>query len=130
MRSDPNLPPNLPFEIAIQTGVGSFLLNPDGSTQPTAVDELTVVGFGVDCLTAAHCNDNNECTIDSCVSYTCQYTPVSAGVACDDGLWCTHGGSTCDGNGLCSGGNPRCQPGELCLEASQQCLADLPPAPE
>jgi len=116
------------FNINVAGAGKSFLLNPDGSAQTTDTSGAAVVGFGIDCFDVTDCNDNNECTTDTCTAdNACQYTNVASGTACDDGLWCTKTGSTCDGNGNCTGGGPRCPPGFLCDEAGQQCFGAPPP---
>lgn len=55
----------------------------------------------VGCQLDSHCNDGNDCTTDVCdATGTCTYSPVGAGVACEDGNTCTIGGE-CDGSGIC-----------------------------
>ena len=51
------------------------------------------------CTTNANCNDNNPCTVDTCVSQICSYAPYN----CDDGLSCTV--DTCAASGM----NATCQ---------------------
>lgn len=48
---------------------------------------------------ATDCQDNNACTLDSCVANVCKNTPLN-GNACDDGNSCTQGDT-------CSGGTSR-----------------------
>lgn len=54
----------------------------------------------------------------------CVLVAVEAGVACDDGLFCTKG-EVCDGKGTCSGGASPCReliPGiPICNEALKTC---------
>jgi len=89
------------FEVSVKGALESYLLSPDGSMQPTETDACTVVGYGIDCLTDAHCDDNNDCTTDSCVFNACEYANVSSGTGCDDGLWCTFKG--CNRSAVCNG---------------------------
>lgn len=52
------------------------------------------------------CNDENECTDDSCDSFSgCVNEPL-VGKACEDGDLCTYG-EKCDSEGLCAGGEPK-----------------------
>jgi sugar lactone lactonase YvrE len=51
------------------------------------------------------CNDNNACTVDTCVGggtavAFCRNTPAPSGTVCEDGNAC-NGVETCDGNGTC-----------------------------
>ena len=53
------------------------------------------------CQTDRHCDDYNDCTVDTCdVDGLCLHANVSAGSACDDGEACTVNG-TCDAGGNC-----------------------------
>ncbi|MCK5642612.1 MAG: hypothetical protein KAJ19_17525, partial [Gammaproteobacteria bacterium] len=64
-----------------------------------------------DCIiqagTLPDCNDDMNCTVDSCIegqdNYTCTNTPSNA--RCDDSLWC-NGAETCDANLGCQAGTP------------------------
>jgi hypothetical protein len=64
------------------------------------------------CQLDAHCNDNNQCTDDTCSSGSCVHTNNSA--ACNDGELCTSN-DVCDG-GLCIGTNNTadCDDGDPC----------------
>ncbi len=55
----------------------------------------------VRCLTDAHCNDRNPCTVNTCdAAGACQTSFVASAVACEDGNVCSING-TCDGAGTC-----------------------------
>jgi hypothetical protein len=63
------------------------------------------------------CNDNNACTVDTCVGGgttvgTCRNALVPSGSSCEDGNVC-NGAERCDGAG-------RCQPGEV-ADAGTSC---------
>jgi hypothetical protein len=73
-----------------------------------AADACTVVG---------DCNDNNPCTIDSCVSQVCDHTAVTPGTSCNDGNPCTLG-DQCQGTI-----NPTCYGTPKACTASDQCHA-------
>ena len=80
------------------------------------------------CTTAADCNDQNPCTLDSCVSGLCESDSApQEGLSCDDGLFCT-AADTCEA-GFCVGtGNP-CfggnQCSNTCNEVAGNCLAPV-----
>ena len=69
------------------------------------------------------CNDNNACTVDSCVGggtaiAFCSNTPAAAGTVCEDGNAC-NGLEICDGLGTCQPGTIQaagtaCPDGDLC----------------
>jgi len=74
------------------------------------------------CLVDGDCNDNNECTDDTCNVGTgdCVFTPNDSN-ACNDGLFCTET-DQCSG-GTCVGtGNP-CTP-QACDEETDTCVDD------
>ncbi|MEK6677058.1 MAG: hypothetical protein AABZ47_15570 [Planctomycetota bacterium] len=81
-------------------------------------------GQCVDCLTIAHCDDENLCTNDTCNDGTCVFTPNSQ--VCNDGTLCTIGdvctGGTCRGFVVvCPLPDQECDPADgLCKE----CLGD------
>jgi len=54
------------------------------------------------------CNDNNPCTIDSCISGQCVSTPVN----CDDGDFCTN--DICDEAGQCVHSTVTCDDSNAC----------------
>lgn len=118
-------------------------------SEPTPVcDEAT--DACVDCYNSSHCNDNNPCTIDTCVANQCTYanapdTTVCRQVAgpCDVEERCTgtspdcpadgyeQNGTSCnDGlyctsgdecnNGICGGPTDTC-PGQGCNELTDEC---------
>lgn len=66
---------------------------------------------------ANSCDDENDCTADSCkeANDSCTNTKVSNGSACDDGNACT-ADDTC-GNGVCQGGTETvCEDDNLCTD--------------
>ena len=78
------------------------------------------------------CEDFNGCTDDLCVAYKCEFPPIAAGSACDDGDFCTEN-DECDGSGVCEGvlntGLPGCepsggQPGDPCTTGAD-CASGL-----
>lgn len=87
------------------------------------------------------CNDNNACTVDSCVGggttvAFCRNAPATAGTLCEDGNTC-NGVETCDGAGSCVAGqnatsgtscsdNNACDGDEVC-DGFGSCLAGTPP---
>jgi hypothetical protein len=86
------------------------------------------------------CNDNNACTVDSCVGTGtagfCRNTPVAAGTACEDGNAC-NGLEICNGLGTCQPGTTQaagsaCPDGDLCngdetCNGAGTCLSGIPP---
>lgn len=56
----------------------------------------------VGCMTDLHCNDQNGCTTDTCVSGACQHATMAEGAPCEDGDVCTFG-EECDAFGTCLG---------------------------
>lgn len=72
-----------------------------------------------DCLVDADCNDSVPCTVDSCVSGGCVYTPDD-GLCQDDGYHC-NGLEYCDAaEGCLSAGDP-CKEGSYCNEEANSC---------
>jgi hypothetical protein len=65
------------------------------------------------CSTAAHCDDGNACTADSCTAGVCQNSPVADGTACSDGDDCTIA-DVCQA-GTCVGAPILCAPGLVCV---------------
>ncbi len=108
------------FHVHVKPAEQSLLLDANVDRIPFDTARCTVIGVGVDCLTDAHCDDNNDCTLDTCVANACTFSNQPTGFACDDGKFCTTG-ETCDGAGTCDGGNPTCGPGQLCCELTDKC---------
>ncbi|MBN1771046.1 MAG: hypothetical protein JXB32_07295 [Deltaproteobacteria bacterium] len=99
----------------------------DGTACQTG-DTAAACGVAGDlCLS---CDDANACTTDACTLGTCGSTPMPAGSACEDGLFCTTG-ETCDAGGACEGGTPRdCDDGlacttDSCDEAGDACAVTV-----
>jgi hypothetical protein len=65
------------------------------------------------CSSAAHCDDGNPCTSDSCAAGACENTPVMDGTACDDGDACTIS-DVCQ-TGSCAGAPILCAPPLTCV---------------
>jgi hypothetical protein len=89
---------------------------------PCTVNDTCQAGF---CTPGAakNCNDNNECTVDTCDPTTgnCVHTPVSNGTPCETGNLCTT--DTCQ-NGTCQQGavTVTCQQCEKCNPATGTCV--------
>jgi hypothetical protein len=87
------------------------------------------------CCEAADCNDNLDCTLDSCDAGDCKHTPddtrCSAGYECRPG---DGGCSECSGNEECDDSNPcttdvcdgshHCAHGSACTGKSKFCCGD------
>jgi hypothetical protein len=74
---------------------------------------------GSSCTSSASCNDNSPCTVDSCVTGLCQYTPAAAGTACaDDGNVCTT--DVCQ-TGVCNHNNNTAP----CADDGNSCTNDV-----
>lgn len=56
---------------------------------------------GVACGSDADCNDENDCTGDTCVDGICIHPPVDEGVVCDNAVSECSSADTCDGAGVC-----------------------------
>ena len=105
-------------------------INPDFETDPENCggcgiscddEELCTIDTCVDgeCVnTRVECDDNNECTDDACDPDTggCVFTPVP-GRACDDGNACTVN-DQCNRRGACVGDPRNCDDGNVCTTDS------------
>ncbi len=67
------------------------------------------------------CNDNNECTLDSCSGGVCSSVP-NPGLACTDGSVCTSQ-DVCAKSGACVGNPVSCNDGQVCTDDSCDPLA-------
>ena len=132
LSSPPNYTPNNPLSAfdGMNSG-GDWVINVYDSATP---DPGTLHLWSVDidetasnpcigvCLSDPDCDDENECTDDTCNAGTCEYSNTS--VPCDDLLFC-NGADTCAG-GSCSlhAGDP-CAGGaecaDTCDEGAQTC---------
>jgi slime mold repeat-containing protein len=86
------------------------------------------------------CNDNNTCTVDTCVgsgtAAFCRNTPVPTGTSCEDGNTC-NGAERCDAVGQCQPAAPAtvgtsCTDGNACngdetCDGSGTCVPGTPP---
>jgi len=78
------------------------------------------------CVAEGASAPGNACASCQGAESRTSFTPIPAGGACDDGMFCTEG-ETCDGSGACAGGAPRsCDDGlsctsETCDEAADAC---------
>jgi hypothetical protein len=106
------------FELVLNSGCGvdlvdntatveSFTGDPNGANNSSTASTV---------VTGADCNDNNDCTTDTCDSTgQCFNTPVPNGTACSDGNACTTN-DTCQ-DGTCTGGAPpNCNDGNNCTD--------------
>jgi DNA-binding beta-propeller fold protein YncE len=84
------------------------------------VEDPAGIALGVECVTAAHCDDGNVCTDEVCNAGVCVYTNNTAG--CDDGLFCTMT-DVCAG-GVCGGSGDPCPP-LFCDEVKDACVECL-----
>jgi hypothetical protein len=109
--------------------VGSFCsLALDGNNDPHIsyydfdAFDLKYALLAEPCQIDADCNDNNDCTDDTCNVETgdCVFTPNDSTV-CDDGLFCTET-DQCSG-GTCVGSGDPCTP-QACDEATDTCIDD------
>jgi len=117
------------FTVSLRPEPASFLNDASGALIESSTEGTALVGCGVECMTDGHCDDADECTVDTCVANVCTFNPGPAGVTCDDGKFCTVG-EECDGYGACAGGTSPCQPGEKCCELWNDCRTGscaLPP---
>jgi len=71
---------------------------------PVCCDGLLCVDGACQSCAGVNCDDNNQCTEDTCYGGGfCAHSPVAAGTACDDGDSSTlH--DTCNSRGSCQGG--------------------------
>ena len=86
---------------------------------------LSDICIGGECIGGAYlnCNDNNQCTEDSCnTEFGCLYSEVPLGQSCDDGNVCTEN-NVCS-NGVCTEGNLlTCEDGNICT--AELCDSEL-----
>lgn len=67
------------------------------------------------------CNDNDQCSLDSCDPFTgCKHVPASEGVCPDDGNVCTQ--DVCK-NGACT--HPNVKDGTVCATDGEVCTTDI-----
>lgn len=74
------------------------------------------------CTNASQCNDNDVCSVDSCVDGFCRYQSATDGTVCADSLFC-NGAETCQ-SGVCRGTAP-CKSQAHCNETTDTCRACL-----
>lgn len=68
-------------------------------------------------------DDGNECTEDTCDGSDRLHTPVAAGTACDDSLFCTVT-DACDAAGTCVGTGDPCMGGTECANSCNEATND------
>jgi hypothetical protein len=56
------------------------------------------------CTHDGECDDQNTCTVDSCVGNACQHVPAAAGTSCGGNQVCC-GATCCDSGQICQSGN-------------------------
>ena len=109
--------------------VGEFCsLSLDGNNDPHISyydfnnEDLKYALLAEPCLLDTDCNDNNDCTDDTCNVGTgdCVFTPNSE--PCNDGLFCTLT-DQCSG-GACVGSGDTCDVTQFCDEATDMCYDD------
>ncbi len=98
------------FDVDVDTdpNVGTILLDSENYLYSYSIDDPAEVGVDIECFADGHCDDDNDCTTDTCTSAVCSNDNVSYGTLCDDGLFCTPT-DECDGNGTCVGSGTRCR---------------------
>jgi hypothetical protein len=85
------------------------------------LDSRFTFNTGFACDTNAGCNDNNDCTVDSCVDGQCTHSSAANGTACgDDGTTCTT--DICS-NGTCT--HPPVTNGTTCADDGNTCTTDV-----
>lgn len=96
----------------------------DGGTATILEAGVDAVEIAVDCLFdctgGGVCNDNNQCTTDTCNNGVCEYTLNS--LPCDDGDACTSNDVCFDGT--CSGGGPPPCTGTDCTDCNNNGIRD------
>ena len=120
------------FNIVVKSGDEVLILDDStGALRTSASGDTELIGVGIDCYEDAHCDDDNDCTTDTCSDYECSYQNVSQGTPCDDGLFCTLA-DECDGNGTCVGsGTPCSKPwAPQCCENADECVCATCPCSE
>ena len=78
-------------------------------------------GRCLECSLPQHCNDDNECTQDTCVEGLCEHQSVE-GRACDY-MGGTENG-VCDAQGRCGAPPPNCDPNP-CVDTGKDCTLQL-----
>ena len=117
------------FTLSLRGDWFTFLLDSSGAEIPSDPTASEIIGVGIECVTNEHCDDADDCTVDTCTDGVCYYDNVAHGTPCDDGLFCT-ATDECDGDGTCVGtGNP-CPPKRpKCCEATDECVRLTDPCP-
>ncbi|MBL8918804.1 MAG: hypothetical protein JNJ54_08105 [Myxococcaceae bacterium] len=125
--------------VATPTGMATVTVNVAGGLGGTSPTQNGGVGSGgfqqvnipplgtppcpVQCTIAAHCDDGNACTTDTCNAGTCSNAPVTAGQpgACAGALVCsgppTNTCVQCVTNAQCSAPTPICDSANVCRAA-------------
>ncbi|UCE61193.1 MAG: hypothetical protein JSU63_05475, partial [Phycisphaerales bacterium] len=110
------------FDVTLRGNNASFLNDSFGVLMLSDLGEGTAIGVDVECFEDYHCDDDNDCTTNTCTDNVCSYADVSQGSPCDDGLFCTDT-DECDGAGTCVGsGNPCPAFSPKCCEGTDECI--------
>ncbi|HUU84267.1 MAG TPA: agmatine deiminase family protein, partial [Phycisphaerae bacterium] len=124
----------------VETGTGQltiFVVNEDDSDWIWVDDISVTTTVPVECHVAGDCDDDNVCTIDTCVDHECQYAfapdttecRASAGV-CDAADYCTGSSADCPADAKeaqgteCRAAAGLCDAPEECDGVSDDCPAD------
>src|SRR5262245_33912475 len=85
-------------------------------------NEIMLAGEpGPQCLVTG-CNDNNSCTVDTCIATGCSFDPAPRrGMSCDDGNARTVN-DVCQTNGSCAGTAVQCVVNSDCPASTNQCM--------
>ncbi len=77
------------------------------------------------------CDDEDQCTTNTCTAGVCSYPLSPSGTVCNDGAYCT-AVDTCDGAGACLGTGSPCDDGssctdDICDEGAMSCMNVMQP---
>lgn len=77
------------------------------------------------------CDDEDQCTTNTCTAGVCSYPLSPSGTVCNDGAYCT-AVDTCDGAGACLGTGSPCDDGsscttDICDEGAMSCMNAMLP---
>ncbi|MCH8149814.1 MAG: proprotein convertase P-domain-containing protein, partial [Planctomycetes bacterium] len=120
LSSPPNYRPNSPLSAFDgMTSAGDWVINVyDSASQDSGTLDIWSIHIdeadsnpciGV-CLTDPDCDDDNECTDETCNAGTCEYTNLTD--PCDDLLFC-------NGDDMCAGGSCSIHTGDPCKSGAE-----------